>query len=407
MTEQSLGASARPGPAVRPDGTVVRTRVLFLINDLSRAGAETQLVELTLALDRRTYDPSILLLKSRNDFGDRLAAAGVTVIPLRRRGFWDVHVLWRLYREIRRSRPQLFHSYLYLSNLLGSLAARAAGVPGVIASQRSSYEATLTPLVRRVARLSHRLADRVIANSRAAFDEERAAGAPAERLVHVPNGVPFASGPRPDRATLGLPEGPLVLCLGQLEDVKGHRHLLEAWVAVRRSRPEARLVLVGDGPRRSRLEAQARRLGLADSLAFLGFRAPSDPYVAACDVLVQPSLTEGMPNAVLEAMARGRPVVASGVGGLLELVKDGETGLLVPPGEPEPLAAALLRLLGDLAFRASLGEAGRRRVEAHFSVEAMTRATEAVYRELLERNLRRCDTASASVPKSTGPTVTL
>jgi glycosyltransferase involved in cell wall biosynthesis len=370
-------------------------RVSLLISDLARAGAETQLVELALGLDRGRWDVEIVLLKSRNDFGEPLTRAGIPVQALGRRGPLDLGALRRLARHLRGRRPDVLHASLFLANLHAVVATRRCAVPALVLSVRSCYETTLSPLWRRVARLSHRAADRLIANSRAALEEEARAGFPRERLVHVPNGLRLTEVATVARAALGLPEGPLVLTLGQLDPVKGHRHLLAAWPEVQRQHPRARLALIGEGPLRGELEASAHGLGVS----FLGFRSPATAHLAACDVFVQPSLSEGLPNSVLEAMAQSRAVVGSRVGGIPELVEHGQTGLLVPPADPGALAAALGELLGDPELRARLGAEGRRRVEQHYSVEAMVGATARVWLEVLGER------ASASAPNSSGPTV--
>lgn len=380
-------------------------RVLFVINDLARAGAETQLVELAVRLDPRRFDRRIVLLKERNDFADRLSAAGIPVQPLRRRGWWDVGLPWRLWRAVRAGRPDVVHSYLFLSNTMTAPIARAAGVPMVILSQRCSYDATVPPLWRRIGRWSHRLADRVVVNSRAALEEERRAGAPAHSMAYVPNGVDSPEGAPPTRGELGLPEGPLVVAVGQLEEIKGHRYLLDAWPEVARAHPAARLVLVGDGPRRAALEEQARGLGIDGSVLFLGFRPEGRRYAAAADVVVQPSLTEGMPNAVLEAMAAGRAVAATRVGGVPELITDRETGRLVPPADARALAAAIADLLADRAQRLRVSEGARVRARAEFSVDAVRGAFEAIYRSGV-LGTAKSETSSPAAPKSTGPTIT-
>jgi glycosyltransferase involved in cell wall biosynthesis len=381
-------------------------RILFVINDLARAGAETQLVALALALDPARYERRIVLLKERNDFTDRLAAAGIPVQALRRRGWRDVGLFWRLWRAVRAFRPDLVHSYLFLSNTLAAPIARAAGVPAVILSQRCSYDATVPPLWRRIGRFSHRLADRVLVNSRAALAEERRAGGPTHALVYVPNAVEVPDGPPLPRAELGLPEGPLVVAVGQLEEIKGHRHLVAAWPAVVRAVPGARLALVGDGPCRAALEAQARGLGVAGAVVFLGFRPEGHRWAAAADVFVQPSLTEGMPNAVLEGMAAGRAVVATRVGGVPELITDGETGRVVPPADPAALAAGIVELLGDPVRRLRMGEAARARSGREFSTEAVRAAIEEVYRSAGALPATPSETSNPAAPKSTGPTMT-
>ena len=355
-------------------------------------------MELALGLKARRYAVEVVLLKARNDFSPGLAGAGVPVTALCRAGWWDIAVLWRLYRHLRQARPDVLHSFLFLANLAGVLAGRFAGVPRVVVSLRCSYEAMLGRFWRRVARWSHWRADRVIVNSEAARREEVAAGFPRERLDHVPNGVRLAADPPGGRRALELPDGPLVLSVGQLEAVKGQRYLIDAWPAVRAAVPGAALFMLGNGSLRAELEELTRRKGVAASVHFLGFREPALPYLLACDLLVQPSLTEGMPNAVLEAMAARRPVVATRTGGLPELVSDGETGVLVPPADPQALAGAIVALLTDSDRRAAMGEAAERRAREHFSVERMVTLTEDAYR----RSVRPAKVASLAQPDFVG-----
>jgi glycosyltransferase involved in cell wall biosynthesis len=336
-------------------------------------------VELALGLKGRRYGVEIVLLKARNDFSQDLAKAGVSVTALHRTK-WDVGVLWRLYRHLRHTRPDILHSFLPVANLAGVMVGRLARVPRVIVSIRCSYEATLGRSWRRVARWSHRRADRVIVNSEAARLEEIEAGFPSERLDYVPNGIRLAAAPAPGRAALDLPEGPLVLSVGQLEAIKGHRHLIDAWDTVRAAVPDATLVLLGDGSLRAELEEWTRRNGTASSVRFLGFREGVRPYLLACDLLVQSSVSEGMPNAVLEAMAARRPVVATRVGGVPEIVSDGKTGVLVPAADPGALASAIVGLLAQRERRTAMGEAAWRRVRDRFLAERMITLTEDAYR---------------------------
>lgn len=363
-----------------PSSSNRRTRVVFVINDLRRAGAETQLVYLATGLDRARFESSVVILKTRNDFESELRAAAVPVTALGRRLPWDVHVLWRLRRALRAARPDVVHSYLSFANLLTTLVAPSARVPTLVLSQRSSYEATLTPLWRRVARWAHRRASHVIVNSEAARREEIAAGFPEERITCVPNGVPVPERPAPvDRSALGLPEGPLVVCVAQFGPEKAHDVLIEAWQRVREACPGAVLALVGDGALRGQTERQAARLGLTDCVLFLGFRHPATPYLAAADVVVLSSRTEGLPNALLEAMALGRPCVVTTVGGIPELIEHGSSGWLAPPGDAGALAAGLRSLLSDRGLARARGDAARERARQRFGVARMVEATERVY----------------------------
>jgi len=186
------------------------------------------------------------------------------------------------------------------------------------------------------------------------------------------------------RAGLGVPaEAPLVGEIGRLCDVKGQRELIAAIARL----PGVHAVLVGEdhaagGGYRELLEREARSAGVADRVVFAGYRPDADAVLDELDVFVLPSWIEGLPLVALEAMAHGKPVVATAVGGTPEAVLDGETGLLVPPRDPERLAGAIERVLGDAELARRLGEAGRTRIAEHFSQQAMTRRVLEVYDEL-------------------------
>ncbi len=367
------------------------TRVALLVNDLSgTGGAERQVFELATGLDRARFEPLVVLLKERNDFAAALEAAGVAVHPLRRRGAADLGCLLRLASVLRAQRPALVHSFLFLSNLHAALVARGAGARAVVVSQRTSYEHNLpvpfSALWRRLARASYRRVDRVVFNSRAALEEEVAAGLERDRACLVFNGLAEDdAGTRAVAPTLRRDAGggPLAVAVGRLEAVKGHAHLLEAWAAARGALPAgARLVVVGDGAERERLARRVRELGLDASATLVG-PGPGRAWIAAADLLVQPSLAEGLPNAVLEAMAESHAVIATAVGGTPDAVIHGETGWLVPAADAKALCAALVEALAAPAERARRGRAGRARFEERFTRQAMTRATAQLYEELL------------------------
>ena len=186
----------------------------------------------------------------------------------------------------------------------------------------------------------------------------------------------------------------MVGSLGRLHPQKGFSDLLTAFAQVRQRIPSVRLFVAGDGELRDDLEAQARSLGMAAVVTFAGVRADVSEVLAALDVFVLPSLWEGMPNAVLEAMASGLPVVATAVGGTPEVVVDGVTGLLVPPQDPGALAQAIGHLLRDPDLRRRMGRAGRRRVEEHFDVRETVRQVESLYETLLREKGRFLDSAA-------------
>jgi glycosyltransferase involved in cell wall biosynthesis len=243
-------------------------------------------------------------------------------------------------------------------------------------------------VLRRLDNATARLCARLVAVS---HDTKRAyerQGYP-QRIEVVHNGVdaPPAHANGSLRAELGIPEGaPLVGEVARLCDVKGQRELIAALAQV----PDARLVLVGEdleqgGAFRAGLERDAERAGVRDRVVFAGYRPDARALLGELDVFALPSWTEGLPLGVLEAMASARPVVATPVGGTPELVTDGETGLLVPPRDPDALAAALRRLLADADLRRRLGEAGERRAREEFSLDAMCSRVLAIYDEVVAR----------------------
>jgi glycosyltransferase involved in cell wall biosynthesis len=178
-----------------------------------------------------------------------------------------------------------------------------------------------------------------------------------------------------------------VLTVARLDEQKGQRYLLEAAAQV----PQARFVLAGDGPLRTSLEAQARSLGLEQRVKFLGYRSDIPDLLAGCDVFVLPSLYEGLPLSILEAMSAGKPVIATQIGGTDEAVIPNETGLLIPPADPAALAAAIRKLLDDRPFARRLALAGQARVECEFSAATMVQRVTNVYTELLARHERSND----------------
>jgi glycosyltransferase involved in cell wall biosynthesis len=221
------------------------------------------------------------------------------------------------------------------------------------------------------------------ANARYLTEQKRL---PARKITVIHNGCdierfdPTRRPPPGLRSELGFAaEDPVLLVLGRLEPQKGHRILLDAMPEVHRRFPRARLVCAGDGTLRGELEAQARSLGLAQVVRFVGYQPDVTPWLALADVSVLPSFYEGLPLAAVESLAAGRPVVATAVDGTPEVVVEGETGLLVSPGDPAGLANALCRLLGDPAGRARLGRAGRARAMDLFDQRQQVRRTQELY----------------------------
>jgi glycosyltransferase involved in cell wall biosynthesis len=364
-------------------------RIVLLINELGLGGTEAQLALLARELHARSIDTHVLLMNGGGPHVAPLRRAGIAVHEL---GFvpvsWEPSALGRnlrayirLVRRLRRLQPQVLHAFLYLSYVLGTPAARLAGVPVVVAGRRSqSYFKRGRRWVFALERAVTRVTDHVVANAAAVAEDARTIErVPAGKLSVIYNGLLSSAFDtvEPENIDTSLP---VVVCVANLKAVKGHRFLIDAAAALsRRGRP-CTLVFVGDGPERRSLEAQANALGV--DIRFLGYVTDARPLLARADVVVLSSLSEGLSNAVMEAMAAGRPIVATAVGGTPELL-DGR-GLLVPPRASAALADAVMSLLDDPAAAASLGAAARAWARENLDVTVMAEEHINLYRQLLE-----------------------
>jgi len=366
-----------------------RISVLHFSNATARGGAQEHILSLLRSLDRGRFqahfacDPAIAADMKRELPGD------VPVIPVRLRTPGDVSGAFALGRELRGRRIGILHSHEFSSSRLASPIGRLCGVPAVIETPHLREHWRRGPIKGSFAidRLVGRFVDYYIAvseaNARYLVDEKRL---PAKKVVTIQNGCELSKFQAPEgargaaRAEIGLSEEHLLLLVvARLEEQKGHRVLLDAMPRIVAAFPRARLVCAGDGACRAGLEAQTAALGLHGCVTFLGFRADVARWLAAADVVVLPSLFEGLPLSAVEALAAGRAMVATAVDGTPEVVLHGRTGLVVPPGDATALAAAVCTLLADAGLRAHLGAAGRRWVAERFALSRQVRETEALY----------------------------
>jgi glycosyltransferase involved in cell wall biosynthesis len=362
-----------------------RISICFVIGTLDRGGAEGQLVRLATRLPRDRFDVSVCCLADGGPLREVLDAAGVPVeaVGLHRPSlhaplFGSIGRLFRLAEVIRERQPDIVHGFLFWAYVLGAAAARINGVPVVVASRRSlSHFKASRPMWRLLEGLTNYGTDHIVANSHAVRDDvlshERF---PADRLSVIYNGVQIGAVDharrRATRRSLQIGErDPVIAVVANLIHYKGHEHLLHALPTILEAFPRTVVLLAGDGPERRRLEHRARLIGVESAVRFLGTRTDVDALLEAADILVHPSLEEGFSNAVLEAMAAGLPVVAASVGGNVEAIVDGETGLLIPPADPSLLAQATLWLLHHPTEARAMGGAGRDRVASLFDIDAM------------------------------------
>lgn len=368
------------------------TRPLVHFTEGTTFGGAEQVLLTTLAgLDRRRWQP-VLAYHPAPGLAPMLARAQQLDVRL-----WpqppigDRHALqWvpLLVRALRTTvRPAVFHAHLNwpLACRYQLVAAALAGVPAVVATEHLFQDVPWrrSRLVQRVVALG---VDRYITVS---YDLARRIqqtfGFPAHKISVVHNGIPLAPFAQPPdlalrAALVGATERPIVLTVARLHEQKGIEYLLQAAHTV----PDALFAIAGDGPHRAVFEAQAQTLGVTERVRFLGHRDDVAALLRSCDLFVLPSQQEGLPLSVLEAMASGKPVIATAVGGTGEAVVDNDTGLLVPPADPAALAHAISTLLHDPALAQHLATRGRVRVQQDFSAHTMITRITAIYDELLD-----------------------
>ncbi len=365
----------------------MRPRVLQLLATGGNGGAQESYSGLLLHLDRSRYDVRALSL-SRGSAVQRLHRLGISVDVIEQEE--DEVAVRELAAYLRRNEIDLVHAHMFRAEVVGTRAAVAAGTPVVMATVHSSRVrspedvatlAELTPLM-----------DRLIIPSDAIAEKVRAEGRVAPSTI-LPNGVDLSrfALPAPPcglRDEHGIPCTDVLLgVVARLEPEKGHTHLVAAMPAIVERAPKTWLVIVGEGSERESLEAQARALPAParDRIIFTGRRDDIAAVTADLDIAVLPSLREAQGISILEAMARRKPVIASRVGGIPEVVTDGVSGILVPPETPAALADAVVRLARSPRLRREMGDAGYATVESRFSIDAMVRRIEALYGEELER----------------------
>jgi len=372
------------------------TRILYLVETSDRGGTETVIVHLLRGLNRALFTPVLGAVRD-GWLVQSARAAGAELVPLDPRGGydgWNLAAVPRLATLIRRARAELVHCFLFHMNLYGAMAARLAGRPA-IASLRSVHYDFATTYRRLAWRLVGRCAAAVTAVSEQSGELlSRYAHLPNDRISVISNGVDTCVfHPGPKRGILqqaGVPPDKFVIgSVGRLAPVKGHHYLIQAAAQVLTAHPDCHFVLVGEhsAEAQGEMQAQAARLGLLSHLHLLGPRDDISDILREFDIFVLPSLSEGMSNALLEAMSTGLAVVATAVGGNLTAVDHGRSGLLVSPGDPWALADAILRLIEDPALRLRLGNAARTLLCEHFSLPSMIERYQALYQAILQTRI--------------------
>jgi len=377
-----------------------KIRLVHCIGSLRLGGAEKQLAELICRLPRERFEQSLVLLQGGGPLVERVRAAGCPVLELNYSQKFKKfdprcyaamgHALGRYIRHLRERRPHILHAQLYWANVLSVVAGRLARVPVIVTSrlQLSNYKFG-RPMLQKIENVANRWTTAVFVNSEAVRRDVLAHEkiAPAKLKV-IYNGVVLENFGRPDpeplRREFEIQPGQIVLtAVANLHPYKGHDDLLRATASLIGKYPNLRVILPGrDQGMRSRLEELIKELKLEAAVRLIGERKDVPQILALADIVIHPSHEEGFSNSILEAMAAGKPLVVTDVGGNPEAVLDGRNGYVVPARSPQALAAALDSLIGNAELRERMGRASRQRIEEDFAIERMMERFIAWYESL-------------------------
>lgn len=371
---------------------VPKSRIALLIPTLDRSGAEKQFTLLATRLPTDEFDVTAIALTRGGPYAEELKSAGIPLILIGKRAKFDPWALYRLRAELRKLQPDVLHTWLFAANAYGRLCASSIPKAKIVVSERC-VDSWKAPWQLWADRRLIRRTDKLIGNSQSVVEFYQQLGVPAEKLGCIPNGIEVPAIPESIDAQqrlamlqeLGLPADSYVVgYIGRLAKQKRVEDLIWTVETLRQIRPNLRLVIVGDGPERETLESFARDVGVTEQVCFLGHRDDALRWLELFDVFCLASSFEGMSNSLMEAMACGKPVIASDIPANRELVVQSETGFLPKLADTVGFMQFLRRLIDEPGLAEQMGQAGRQRIQQFYSVQRMVDAYADVYRKLLK-----------------------
>lgn len=364
-----------------------RIKVLHLITSLEVGGAQRGLLLGLARFDQEKYEHVICSLMDRVQMRNQFLQTGIKVKSLGLNKKTDMVALLRLRSLIKEVRPDILHTYLLHSNIIGRIVGRLSDVPVIIGSERTIGQ--VGSLGRLLTKLTNPLTDLVEVNSHTGAKAIiKDLGVPLNKIAVIPSGLDtdkysVSSDRSRIRSSLGLSDKQhLVLYIGRLRPVKGVDRGLKGFKKVLEKHPTAHLALAGEGEQSRALQSLASELGIYDNVTFLGVRNDLPEILSASDSVLIPSRNEGLPRVAIEAMAAGKPVIATEVGGTPEAIIDGVTGILVMPNDINQMGNAISHLIENVKLQKRLGAAGRKRAIQHYSVEKYISRLDCLYRRL-------------------------
>jgi glycosyltransferase involved in cell wall biosynthesis len=367
-------------------------RILFLVNGFAIGGAEVKLLELVKEIKTRfpeTYYPIVCAVGQGGPLQERFEKMNVETYVFPKKHKYDVSLIYKVYQLLQKKRIDILQTTLFYADIIGAYTAKLAGIKKVV-----SWDAMTAPYHYGMKNLlAYRLASKWLTVSvavshaiREKIVQER--HVPVDKATTIHYGVDLRHFKEtkndPYRKKLGFHSKDIVLgTVARLSEQKGHRYLIDAVKKVVRKYPNIRVLFIGDGPLREKLEFQVHRLRLNATIQFLGFRSDIKELLGALDIFILPSLFEGLPNVILEAMACGKPVIATNVSGIPEVIVDHQTGILIPPKDSDAIAQAIFQMLRDTKKMRMMGKMSRKRVEEKFNLKQQVSAFAMLYEKML------------------------
>src|SRR3972149_8851754 len=374
-----------------------KINILHIYQNSKIGGVQQQLLSLLKAYSRERFNPIFLCLGPKEEMGKEIEETKIGFIPLNKLRYnrFSPGIVLELHRLMKKKQIHVVRTHRYRSNLYGRLAAFLAGVPVIIAAIHDNYRTDKRPKRRIMNRILSKITDKIVAVSEDVKEDIiRYDSIDSSKIEVIPNGIDVERF-NPEKNTtdirkeFSLEDDDIVIgFIGRIVPAKGLEYLLNALPYLKEEFKSIKLLIVGEGSLVEELKERAKKNNIFDNILFIGRRRDIPEILASINIFVMPSIAEGLPNALLEAMAMGKPIVTTEVGGIPEIVKNGFNGLLVPPRDTLSLSKAIKRFLGNDRLAAKLGQAARDLVHDNLSIKAIAQKWQSLYVSILKEKAR-------------------
>ena len=370
-----------------------KINILHIYQNSKIGGVQQQLLSLLKAYSRERFNPIFCCLGPKEEIGKEIEETKIEFIPLNKLRYnrFSLGIVLELYRLMKKKQIHVVRTHRYRSNLYGRLAAFLAGVPVIIASVHDNYRTDKRPKRRIMNRILSKITDKIVAVSEDVKEDIiRYDSINPSKIDVIPNGIDVERF-NPEKNTtdirkeFSLEDDDIVIgFIGRIVPAKGLEYLLNALPYLKEEFKSIKLLIVGEGSLVEKLKESAKKNNIFDNILFTGRRRDIPEILASINIFVMPSIAEGLPNALLEAMAMGKPIVTTEVGGIPEIVKNGFNGLLVPPRDTLSLSKAIKELISNDRLAAKLGQAARDLVHDNLSIKAIAQKWQSLYLSILK-----------------------